>query len=104
MSELIFDKQINYGWGKTFNMTGKAPIVSKRIFEKLSDAYDFINDYNDSAIEGLLLSVISDGNNNGVYRVDKIATKAGEQGSLVKLVDQDALDAIVNDFNAVANV
>ena len=99
MSELIFDKQINYGWGKTFNMTGKAPIVSKRIFEKLSDAYDFINDYNDSAIEGLLLSVISDGNNNGVYRVAKIATKAGEQGSLVKLVDQDALDVIVNDFN-----
>ena len=99
MSELIFDKQINYGWGKTFNMTGKAPIVSKRIFEKLSDAYDFINDYNDSAIEGLLLSVISDGNNNGVYRVAKIATKAGEQGSLVKLVDQDALDVNVNDFN-----
>ena len=99
MSELIFDKQINYGWGKTFNMTGKAPIVSKRIFEKLSDAYDFINDYNDSAIEGLLLSVISDGDNNGVYRVAKIATKAGEEGSLAKLVEQDALDAIVNDFN-----
>lgn len=99
MNEHIFDKQINYGWGKTFNMTGKAPIVSKRIFDKLSNAYGFINDYNDSAIEGLLLSVINDGDKNGVYRVAKIATKAGEEGSLIKLVDQDAFNAIVNDFN-----
>ena len=69
MAEKIFDAQSNYGWGLTLNMTGKAPAVSKRIFDTLADAQAFANDYNDSAIEGLLLSVVADGNNNGVYFV-----------------------------------
>jgi hypothetical protein len=55
-------------------MTGKAPAVSKRIFDTLADAQAFANDYNDSAIEGLLLSVVADGNNNGVYFVKSIKT------------------------------
>jgi len=74
MAEKIFDAQSNYGWGLTLNMTGKAPAVSKRIFDTLADAQAFANDYNDSAIEGLLLSVVADGNNNGVYFVKSIKT------------------------------
>lgn len=76
MAEKIFDAQSNYGWGLTLNMTGKAPAVSKRIFDTLADAQAFANDYNDSAIEGLLLSVVADGNNNGVYFVKSIKTGA----------------------------
>lgn len=74
MAEKIFDAQSNYGWGLTLNMTGKAPAVSKRIFDTLADAQAFANDYNDSAIEGLLLSVVADGDNNGAYFVKSIKT------------------------------
>ena len=41
MAEKIFDTQNNYGWGLTLNMTGKAPAVSKRIFDTLADAQAF---------------------------------------------------------------
>lgn len=74
MSEKIFENQNNYGWGLTFNMTGKVPVINKRIFNTLADALDFANDYNDSAIEGLLVSVVADENefNNGSYFIKKV--------------------------------
>lgn len=84
MAEKIFDAQSNYGWGLTLNMTGKAPAVSKRIFDTLADAQAFANDYNDSAIEGLLLSVVADGNNNGVYFVKSIKTGADAAAAVLE--------------------
>lgn len=84
MAEKIFEKQSNYGWGLTLNMTGKAPAVSKRIFDTLADAQAFANDYNDSAIEGLLLSVVADGNNNGVYFVKSIKTGADAAAAVLE--------------------
>lgn len=84
MAEKIFDAQVNYGWGLTLNMTGKAPAVSKRIFDTLADAQSFANDYNDSAIEGLLLSVVADGNNNGVYFVKSIKTGADADSAVLE--------------------
>jgi len=86
MAEKRFEAQVNYGWGLTLNMTGKAPAVSKRIFDTLADAQAFADDYNDSAVEGLTLSVVNDGNNNGVYFVQSIkTTKQGAAAVLVKL-------------------
>ena len=38
MAEKKFDAQVNYGWGLSLNMTGKAPAVAKRIFNTLADA------------------------------------------------------------------
>lgn len=84
MAEKIFDAQSNYGWGLTLNMTGKAPAVSKRIFDTLADAQAFANDYNDSAIEGLLLSVVADGNNNGVYFVKSIKAAADADAAVLE--------------------
>jgi hypothetical protein len=74
MAEKIFNDQTNYGWGLTFNLTGKAPAINKRIFDTLEDAQLYADDYNDSAIEGLLLSVVADEDekNNGVYFVQSI--------------------------------
>ena len=69
-----FDAQINYGWGLTLNMTGKAPEVSKRIFDTYEHMLYYVNDYNDSCIEGLCLKVMADGDKNGVYFVTKIGT------------------------------
>lgn len=86
MAEKIFDAQVNYGWGLTLNMTGKAPAISKRIFDTLADAQAYVNDANDSAIAGLQLSVIADTDTskNGIYFVSKIGTGT-EDGVLVKI-------------------
>ena len=93
MSEQIgkkFDAQVDYGWGLSLKMTGKAPAISKRIFDKLSDAQNFTDDYNDSAIEGLILSVVSDGKNNGIYFVERIKKSAEDEPSkLIKVTHDD---------------
>ena len=86
MAEKKFDAQVNYGWGLSLNMTGKAPAVAKRIFNTLSDAQAYADDFNDSAIEGLVLSVVADGDKNGVYFVQSIKTEGStESAVLVKL-------------------
>lgn len=74
MAEYKTEKQVNYGWGLSLNMTGKAPAIAKRIFETLSDAQAYADDVNDSAIAGLQLSVINDtdSSRNGVYFVKSI--------------------------------
>lgn len=91
MAEKIFDAQNNYGWGLTLNMTGKAPAISKRIFDTLADAQAFADDYKDSAIEGLVLTVVADEEaKNGVYYIKSIKTSAdGEPAVLVKAGDTD---------------
>lgn len=64
--------QNNYGWGLTLDMTGKAPAISKRIFERYSDLMAYVNDANESAVSGLILRVVNDGENNGAYFVDSV--------------------------------
>lgn len=74
MAEYKTEKQVNYGWGLSLEMTGKAPAIAKRIFETLSDAQSYADDINDSAIAGLQLSVINDpdSSRNGIYFVKSI--------------------------------
>lgn len=74
MAEYKTEKQVNYGWGLSLEMTGKSPAVAKRIFKTLSDAQAYADDINDSAIAGLQLSVIEDpdSSKNGVYFVKSI--------------------------------
>lgn len=86
--EKNFDTQSNYGWGLSFNMTGKVPAIHKRIFDTLEGAQVFADNYNDSAIPGLLLSIINDENekNNGVYFIKKIkSNETDTSAELVKL-------------------
>lgn len=85
MAEYKTDAQVNYGWGLSLNMTGKAPAIAKRIFRTKADAQAFVDDAKDSAIAGLQLSVIEDGANNGIYFVSKIGTAEGEPGVLEKV-------------------
>ena len=100
MAEKIFNNQTNYGWGLTFNLTGKAPAINKRIFDTISDAEAYANDFNDSAIEGLLLSVAeTDEKNNGVYFVQKIKNNAEDEGArLIKVgsLDVDGVNLLIN--------
>lgn len=99
MSENTFEKQKNYGFGMTFNLTGKIPEVNKRIFKTLTDLNNYVNDINDSAIEGLLLSVISDtSDNNGVYYVNKVKRQENETSSISKI---STLENITDIDNAI---
>ena len=93
MAEKKFDAQVNYGWGFSFNMTGKVPAVAKRIFDTLSDAQQYIDDVKDTAIEGLVLSVVADTDTalNGAYFVKSVG-KDDINGVLVKLGSEDYTD------------
>ena len=92
MAEKKFDAQVNYGWGFSFNMTGKVPAVAKRIFDTLSDAQQYIDDVEDTAIEGLVLSVVADTDAlNGAYFVQSVG-KNDINGVLVKLGSEDYTD------------
>lgn len=101
MSEKIFNEQTNYGWGLTFNLTGKAPAVAKRIWDTYSDAFEYANNFNDSAVEGLLLSVVADEDEkkNGVYFVQRIKKNAEDDDAILVKVGSGDIDAFVDTFN-----
>lgn len=86
MAEIKTEKQINYGWGLTFDMSAKAPAISKRIWKTYADALEYVNNINDTAIAGLQLSIINDDDpsKNGIYFVREIGTGSND-GILVKL-------------------
>lgn len=94
----IFEKQNNYGWAITLNLTNKFPAINKRIFNTLEDAVAFINNYNDSAIEGLILTVINDeSDKNGVYFVERVKSSENDiDGILTKIntLNASELDVI----------
>ena len=81
--------KVQYGLGLAFNMAGKYPAISKRIFDNLADAQKFVNDADDSAIAGLILTVTADTPNNGAYFVSQIASGTTTAGTLVKLSSTD---------------
>lgn len=92
-----FDKQIDYGFGLTLNMTGKAPAVSKRIFTTYDYAKQYIDNVNDSAIDGLILSVIADSDpeKNGAYFAYK-AADGSHTGVLEKIYKKLVFDTLEN--------
>lgn len=93
----VFDRQSNVGWGLTLKMPSKAPAVAKRIFDTLAHAQEYIDDVKDTAIEGLVLSVVADTDTalNGAYFVKSVGKKSDVEGGdnvkgvLVKLGSED---------------
>lgn len=73
-----FNHQTNIGLGESIKMGIKAPALADRIFNTWSDANIYIHDANSSAVNGLVLTVINDGNNNGGWFVDKRDIGGGE--------------------------
>ena len=101
MAEYTTDKQQNYGWGLTFDMSAKAPAISKRIWTSYADALEYINNVNDTAIAGLQLSVIgdSDPKKNGIYFVEKIGTGSND-GILRKVGDDVKVSLQADNYSA----
>lgn len=83
-----FNGMTKYGWPLTFQMTGKFPLLAKRIFPTYAAAEAYINDLNDTAIPGIILTVVDDTteSNNGAYFVKSVKTsEGGDNGLLVKM-------------------
>lgn len=81
-----FEDQNNYAYGNTFSANTKAPVIAERIWRKKSDAQDYIDDPDSSAVPGLILTVFDDGTNNGAYMVTSAAGINGaETGTMKKL-------------------
>lgn len=104
MAEYKTDAQVNYGWGLSLEMTGKAPAIAKRIFETKADAQAYVDDANDSAIAGLQLSVVNDSiaANNGIYFVSKVGDGSAN-GVLVK-VGSDSEAELGNLQSEISNI
>lgn len=52
--------QVNLNWVQTFQMKSKAPAVANRIFTTLTDAQAYVDNINDSATEGIRITVLKD--------------------------------------------
>lgn len=89
-----FNGMTKYGWPLTFQMTGKFPLLAKRIFPTKDAAEAYINDLNDTAIPGIILTVVDDTteSNNGAYFVKSVKTSEGGNGLLVKMGSETVSD------------
>lgn len=105
--EKKFDNQNNYGWATTLNLSNKFPAISKRIFNTVEDAQSFVDNYNDSAIEGLILTVVSDKDDkNGAYFVEKIKKTSSDNNGVLKKIGEIDLTPITNklaEYNRLIN-
>ena len=73
------------GWGTTFEMNGRKPLVAKRSFPTLQDAYGYVNDLTatGTACPGLIIAVTNDiEKNNGIYWIKSVGT-TNDEGQLV---------------------
>lgn len=77
--------QSDINWGESFKMAVKAPAIADRIFRTYDNANAYIHDNYNSAIAGLVLTVIDDGERNGVYFVDSVTHDGQGELVLVKL-------------------
>lgn len=65
-----------FGWGQSFNATGKFPIIAKRVWETYVDMMEFVGDTSDVCPAGVVLTVINDTDKkkNGAYFVASCPT------------------------------
>lgn len=74
MAAILFSEATK-AYPRTIAPAGKYPIVGDRIYATLQDAQDYVDGKSSSktAIPGIYLSVIADGDNNGAYWVAQAA-------------------------------
>ena len=77
MSEQKFISAANlFGWGQSFNATGKFPLIAKRVWKTYADMLAFVSDTSDVCPAGVVLTVINDTDTkkNGAYFVASCPT------------------------------
>lgn len=106
MSEQKFISAANlFGWGQSFNATGKFPLIAKRVWNTYEDMIEFVGNPNDVCPAGVVLTVVNDTDSkkNGAYFVASCPTldnpelevKVEKIGSGEKLVVDTYSDALV---------
>ena len=105
MSEQKFISAANlFGWGQSFNATGKFPLIAKRVWNTYADMVEFVGNPNDVCPAGVVLTVINDTDSkkNGAYFVASCPTLENPElpvdvqkiGSGEKLVVDTYADAL----------
>lgn len=105
MSEQKFISAANlFGWGQSFNATGKFPLIAKRVWNTYDDMIAFVSDTSDVCPAGVVLTVINDEDSkkNGAYFVASCPTLENPElpvdvqkiGSGEKLVVDTYADAL----------
>lgn len=86
MGVVSFDKQVTKAYAVTLAPAGKFPIVGDRIFDTLQAAQNYVdgNAASKTAIPGIYLSVIADGDNNGAYWVAQAAGYDGATSGILQ--------------------
>lgn len=72
MAEQKFISAANlFGWGQSFNATGKFPLIAKRVWKTYADMMAFVADTSDVCPAGVVLTVVDDADakKNGAYFV-----------------------------------
>ncbi len=97
---------VTRGYAVTLAPAGKYPIVGDRIYKTLQDAQDYVdgNAASKTAIPGIYLSVIADGENNGAYWVAQAAGYEGAtSGILLKMGEGGGGGITSIDFSLESN-
>lgn len=85
MAAILFSEATK-AYPRTIAPAGKYPIVGDRIYATLQDAQDYVDGKSSSktAIPGIYLSVIADGDNNGAYWVEQAAGYGGATSGILR--------------------
>jgi hypothetical protein len=67
-----YDKLEKIGFGYKLSLNRKGYPIDKRVFDTLNELISYISNKNSSAMPGLILAVVDDGENNGAYLVNKV--------------------------------
>lgn len=78
--------------GLTYSRNTKAPLMDMQVFETLALAQAYVDNADQTAYVGLTVSVVNDGDNNGLYYVDQIADADHASGILTKVGSDSAQD------------
>ena len=78
--------------GMTFSRNTKAPLEDNRIFDTLALAQAYVDNVDQTAHAGMTISVVNDGDNNGLYYVNQIADADHAAGILIKVGSDSAQD------------
>lgn len=78
--------------GLTYSRNTKAPLMDMQVFETLALAQAYVDNKDQTAYVGLTVSVVNDGDNNGLYYVNQIADADHAAGVLTKVGSDAAQD------------
>jgi hypothetical protein len=78
--------------GLTYSRNTKAPLMDMQVFETLALAQAYVDNKDQTAYVGLTVSVVGDGDNNGLYYVERIADANNATGLLVKVGSDSAAE------------